>query len=76
VDMQQWNWRGLDVINAHERAPEAYVRGIRDAVQAVVSGVIDPAPLYTHAVPLAELGSALTALKTRPDGLLKGYVTL
>jgi NADPH:quinone reductase len=76
VDMQQWNWRGLDVINAHERAPEAYVRGIRDAVQAVVSGLIDPAPLYTHAVPLAELGSALTALKTRPDGLLKGYVTL
>jgi threonine dehydrogenase-like Zn-dependent dehydrogenase len=75
VDMQQWNWRGLDVINAHERAPEAYVRGIREAVQAVESGLIDPAPLYTHAVSLEELGSALTALKTRPDGLMKGYVT-
>jgi threonine dehydrogenase-like Zn-dependent dehydrogenase len=75
VDMQQWNWRGLDVINAHERAPEAYVRGIAEAVDAVTSGLLTPAPLYTHAVPLEELGSALTALKTRPDGLMKGYVT-
>ena len=75
VDMQQWNWRGLDVINAHERAPEAYVRGIREAVDAVASGRIDPSPLYTHAVPLSELGSALDALHTRPEGLLKGYVT-
>jgi threonine dehydrogenase-like Zn-dependent dehydrogenase len=76
VDMQQWNWRGLDVINAHERAPEIYVRGIREAVEAVANGTLDPAPLYTHAVPLSELGDALTALKTRPAGLIKGYVTL
>jgi threonine dehydrogenase-like Zn-dependent dehydrogenase len=76
VDMQSWNWRGLDVINAHERAPEAYVQGIREGVEAVVNGVIDPAPLYTHAVSLAELGDALTALKTRPAGLVKGYVAL
>jgi threonine dehydrogenase-like Zn-dependent dehydrogenase len=76
IDMQSWNWRGLDVINAHERAPAIYVQGIRDAVAAVVNGVIDPAPLYTHAVSLDELGSALTALKTRPAGLIKGYVTL
>lgn len=25
VDMQHWNWRGLDVINAHERDPQVYV---------------------------------------------------
>jgi threonine dehydrogenase-like Zn-dependent dehydrogenase len=76
VNMQLWNWRGLDVINAHERAPEAYLRGIRDAVDAVSSGRIDPAPLYTHAFPLGELGAALDALATRPDGLMKGWVRL
>ena len=27
VNMQLWNWRGLDVINAHERDPEVYMRG-------------------------------------------------
>jgi threonine dehydrogenase-like Zn-dependent dehydrogenase len=76
VNMQLWNWRGLDVINAHERAPEAYVRGIRDAVDAVSRGLIDPSPLYTHSFPLSELGAALEALATRPDGLMKGWVRL
>ena len=28
VDMQTWNWRGIDVINAHERRPEVYVEEI------------------------------------------------
>ena len=27
VNMWLWNWRGLDVINAHERDPEVYVAG-------------------------------------------------
>jgi threonine dehydrogenase-like Zn-dependent dehydrogenase len=76
VNMQLWNWRGLDVINAHERAPEAYLRGIQHAVEAVRTGQIDPAPLYTHAFPLSELGAGLQALKTRPEGLLKGWVKL
>jgi NADPH:quinone reductase len=76
IDMQSWNWRGLDVINAHERAPEVYVRGIREAVDAVARGVLDPSPLYTHMVPLEELGFALTSLKTRPAGLMKGCVVL
>ena len=30
--MQLWNWRGLDVINAHERDPKVYVQGMREAV--------------------------------------------
>ena len=46
--MQLWNWRGLDVINAHERDPEVYVEGMREAVEAVAAGRLDPSPLYTH----------------------------
>jgi threonine dehydrogenase-like Zn-dependent dehydrogenase len=74
VNMQLWNWRGLDVINAHERDPAAYVRGVREAVEAVVSGRIDPAPLYTHVYPLERLGEALDATRDRPDGFLKALV--
>src|SRR5215210_3021675 len=51
VNMQLWNWRGLDVINAHERDPKIYIRGIRDAVDAVASGRLDAALLYTHTFP-------------------------
>jgi threonine dehydrogenase-like Zn-dependent dehydrogenase len=75
VNMQMWNWRGLDVINAHERDPQMYLQGMREAVAAVTSGQLDPTPLYTHSFKMAELGDALTGLKERPDGMLKTWVT-
>ena len=45
VNMQLWNWRGLDVINAHERDPAIYLRGMQAAVDAVERGLLDPRPL-------------------------------
>ena len=75
VNMQLWNWRGLDVINAHERDPAVYLRGMREAVDAVASGRLDPSPLYTHTYPLERLGDALDATRDRPDGFLKAIVT-
>jgi threonine dehydrogenase-like Zn-dependent dehydrogenase len=75
VNMQLWNWRGLDVINAHERDPEVYMAGIRAAVAAVTSGRLDPRPLYTHVYPLERLGEALDATRDRPEGFLKALVT-
>ena len=74
VNMWLWNWRGLDVINAHERDPKVYVEGIRDAVDAVSSGRLDPSPLYTHRFPLGRLSEALDATRDRPDGFLKALV--
>ena len=76
VNMWLWNWRGIDVINAHERDPKAYIEGIREAVDAVASGRLDPSPLYTHRYPLDRLGEALDATRDRPDGFLKALVTL
>ena len=75
VNMQLWNWRGLDVINAHERDPAIYLRGMREAVEAVASGALDPAPLYTHRYPLERLGEALDATRDRPSGFLKALVS-
>jgi threonine dehydrogenase-like Zn-dependent dehydrogenase len=74
VNMWLWNWRGLDVINAHERDPEVYVQGIREAVAAVASGRLDPSALYTHRYPLERLDEALDATRDRPDGFLKALV--
>jgi threonine dehydrogenase-like Zn-dependent dehydrogenase len=75
VNMWLWNWRGIDVINAHERDPAAYAQGIRDAVEAVASGRLDPSPLYTHTFALDQLDQALDATRDRPDGFLKALVT-
>jgi threonine dehydrogenase-like Zn-dependent dehydrogenase len=76
VNMWLWNWRGLDVINAHERDPKVYLAGMREAVDAVASGRLDPTPLYTHTYPLDRLGEALDATRDRPDGFLKALVTV
>jgi threonine dehydrogenase-like Zn-dependent dehydrogenase len=74
VNMQLWNWRGLDVINAHERDPAAYVKGIQAAVDAVSTGLLNPSRLYTHTFGLDQLDQALETMRTRPDGFLKALV--
>ena len=74
VDMQLWNWRGLDVVNAHERDPAIRVEGMRAAVAAVVAGQLDPTPLYTHVFPLDLLDDAFGLVGTRPDGFVKALV--
>lgn len=74
VNMQLWNWRGIDVVNAHERDPRMYVQGMRDAIVAVDQGTLRPDALYTHRFPLDALGDALQAAHDRPDGFLKALV--
>ena len=76
VNMQLWNWRGLDVINAHERDPQVYVAGMRDAITAVQSGVMDPRPLYTHTFSLNELPRAFETLDSSPEGFIKALIIL
>jgi threonine dehydrogenase-like Zn-dependent dehydrogenase len=75
VNLQLWNWRGIDVVNAHERDPQAYVDGMKRAVELMTAGVLDPQPLYTHRLPLDRLGEALELTRTRPDGFMKALVT-
>ena len=74
VDMQGWNWRGIDVVNAHERDAQAYVRGMREAIDALAAGRLDPSPLYTHRFPLERVGEALDAARDRPEGFVKALV--
>lgn len=74
VNMQLWNWRGFDVANAHERDPEVALQGVKDAIEAIRSGLIDPSKLVTHHYPLERLGEALDATRDRPDGFVKAVV--
>jgi threonine dehydrogenase-like Zn-dependent dehydrogenase len=76
VNLRLWNWRGLDVINAHERDPRVYVEGMREAVAAVAHGRLDPAPLYTHVFNLDQIDQAMKLARSRPDGFLKALITI
>jgi hypothetical protein len=73
--MQLWNWRGLEVMNAHERDAAVIVEGMRMAVNAVMRGTLNPMPLYTHKVRLEQLPTVFTAMQQRPDGFLKAWIS-
>lgn len=74
VDMQMWNWRGIDVVNAHERDETIYVQGMYKAVEAVEKGLLNPRELCTHSFPLSSLDDAFNTVLIRPDGFLKATV--
>lgn len=74
VSMQMWNWKGLDVINAHERDPAVQIAGLKAAVELVRSGLVEPEPLYTHSYPLERLAEALDATRDKPVGFVKALV--
>jgi threonine dehydrogenase-like Zn-dependent dehydrogenase len=71
ANVQLWNWRGIDIVNAHERDPAVSLAGIQAAADAVAEGWFDPSPLYTHTYPLDGLAAAMDAMVERPDGFLK-----
>jgi threonine dehydrogenase-like Zn-dependent dehydrogenase len=76
VNLQKWNWKGIDVINAHERDPRKYLTGMRRAVDAVSSGILTPDALYTEVLPLSDLNKAFTLTASRPDGFMKALIQL
>jgi threonine dehydrogenase-like Zn-dependent dehydrogenase len=76
VNLQKWNWKGIDVINAHERDPRKYLSGMQKAMDAVMAGIITPETLYTDILPLEELSKGFELTATRPDGFMKALIQL
>ena len=74
VNMQMWNWKGIDIISAHERDPEVQRRGMREGIAAVAEGRLDLGALVTHRFDLADLGAALDATRDKPAGFVKAWV--
>jgi threonine dehydrogenase-like Zn-dependent dehydrogenase len=74
VDMQLWNWRGIDVVNAHERDPQVYVDGMREAARLVTQGALPLDQLITHTFPIHQASEAFRCAVERPDGFLKAAV--
>lgn len=71
VNLQSWNWRGLDVINAHERDHAVYVEGMREALRLFVDGTLRLERLITDYVPMADLNRAFHLAEERPPGFIK-----
>lgn len=74
LNVQMLNWRGIDMISAHERDPQKYIDGIKAAIEAVEAGKMDPFPLFTHRFVLEEMEEAYQHLTNRPDGFIKALI--
>lgn len=75
VNMQLWNWRALEIVNAHVRDRQTILATMRDAMQLMADGVLDPEPLLTH-FPLSRLDEALNATRDKPNGMVKAIVVM
>jgi threonine dehydrogenase-like Zn-dependent dehydrogenase len=75
VDMQQWNWKGIDVINAHERDPQTYIRGLKEAVELTEKNILQPEKYITHFIEFEKINDAFSLLKNRPENFLKAVIT-
>jgi len=73
VNMQLWNWRGIDVINAHERNPAVALGGIREAAELVRDGVLRMDGLYSE-FSLEQLGQAMSATEQRQAPFMKALI--
>jgi threonine dehydrogenase-like Zn-dependent dehydrogenase len=73
VNMQQWNFKAIDVVNGHVRN----MREKRDALEAglklIAAGRLKLEPLVTS-YPLAEVGRAFDDLVARKEGLFKAVL--
>lgn len=75
VNMQVWNWKGIDVINAHERDPKIYIDGMKEAISYAERDVLQPERFITHRVEFSEINNAFRLLKGRPENFLKAVIT-
>lgn len=76
VNMQKWNWRAIDVINAHERDTHRYIQGMSEGITATLEGRISPQKFLTHRFSLEQLNDAHQMMLNRPDGFIKGWIEL
>ena len=74
LNVQMLNWRGIDMINAHERDSQKYIQGMKEAIKAIEEKKFDPFPFFTHTFPLDEMETAYQHLVERPEGFVKALI--
>ena len=73
VDMQQWNFKALDIINGHVRRNDEKLQAMRSALALLDAGLLRIEPLVT-AYPLADIQIAFADLANRKEGLFKAVL--
>jgi threonine dehydrogenase-like Zn-dependent dehydrogenase len=73
VNMQQWNYKGIDVVNAHERDQDEYMRGLVKACNLLRYQKIT-FDLVTHEFSLDAISECFELIRSRPEGFVKAVI--
>lgn len=75
LNVQLLNWRGIDMISAHERDAKQYLKGIHYAIDAIKNKRMNPFDFFTHRFQLEDSQTAFEHLTKRPEGFIKALIT-
>jgi len=76
INMELWNWKGITVINAHERRNEVHVACMKEALTMIEAGRFNMKDMITHEFKLDEVDKAYNVLVNKPEGFIKGVVKI
>jgi threonine dehydrogenase-like Zn-dependent dehydrogenase len=74
VNVGMWNWKAIDVVNAHVRRIADLMESMRIGLELTAAGLIDLGVLVTHTYGLDQVDAAYTDLQTKPLGFMKAVV--
>jgi threonine dehydrogenase-like Zn-dependent dehydrogenase len=74
VEVGMWNWKAIDVVNAHVRRRHDLMESMRIGLELSARGLLDIGALVTHRYGLDEVDTAYGALESKPAGYLKAVV--
>jgi threonine dehydrogenase-like Zn-dependent dehydrogenase len=76
VDLASWNYKALDVVNAHVRDHARMADSVRRGLRLAAAGRVDGAALVSHHFPLERLNDAFNAMVDKPQGFIKAVIDL
>jgi threonine dehydrogenase-like Zn-dependent dehydrogenase len=74
VDMQSWNFKAIDVVNAHVRRDADRMAAMAAGLDLIESGKLDFGRLVTHRYPLSDIDRAFADLERKPVGFVKAVI--
>lgn len=74
VDMKLWNFRALEVLNAHERRNDYRMDCMRRGLALAGAGRIELPAMTSHRFPLDHVNDAFAVLADKPQGFVKAVV--
>jgi threonine dehydrogenase-like Zn-dependent dehydrogenase len=74
VNVGMWNWKAIDVVNAHVRRPADLMESMRIGLELTAAGLIDLGVLVTHTYGLDQVDAAYTDLQSKPSGFMKAII--